>query len=198
MQCKHHPDRKAEHICVKCSIPICDDCAEEIQPGVYSCFQCAMLQSVSEGGSDISARQRRAAHKRTKKKKKWGPFQYFVVLSSILILVMWGVILFGGQPAPERSTEFVKKGRVLLFMVDGALKRYGHYEDNKYPEKLTDLIPKYLSLRDSELFHLNKLSYESNVEIGYRLSFADPEEGEVNLILSPQGIVHIPLGGGAG
>ena len=87
-----------------------------------------MLQSVSDSGAGLTARHEKAFEKRGKRKKKWGPFQYFVVLSSVLILVMWGVIMFGGQPAPQGAAEFAKKGRVLLFMVDGALKRYAHYE----------------------------------------------------------------------
>lgn len=196
MQCKYHPDRKAEHRCVNCSIPICADCAEEIRPGVYSCFQCAMLQSVSDGGSDLSSRHKRADSHRGKAQRKWGPFQYFVLISSVMILVMWGVILFGGQAGPQRSAEFTKKGRVLLFMVDGALRRYAHYEGAGYPQNLSDLIPKYLALRQSELFHLDKLSYESDLEIGYRLSLSKPDKDEMRVILSPKGIQHIPIGSG--
>ena len=196
MQCKHHPDRKAEHICANCGVPICHDCAEELKPGVYSCFQCAMLKSVSDGGSDLSARHKRASSKKGKAERKWGPFQYFVILSSVMILVMWGVILFGGQAGPQRSAEFSKKGRVLLFLVDGALRRYAHYEGAVYPSTLSDLVPKYLALRQSELFHLNKLSYESNVEVGYRLSLTNPEKGDMRVILSPKGIENIPMGSG--
>ena len=195
MQCKHHPDQKAEHICVNCSAPICNDCAEEVKPGVYSCFQCAMLQSVSDSGADLTAKHTKTLEKKGKQKKKWGPFQYFVMLSSFLILVMWGVIFFGGQPAPQRSAEFAKQGRVLLFMVDGALKRYAHYEGSKYPGSLSDLIPKYLSLRKNELFYLDKLTYESDLETGYRLYLANPKEGEMNIILSPKGIDQIPFKG---
>ena len=198
MQCKHHPDRIAEHICVNCSAPICHDCAEEVKPGVYSCFQCAMLQSVSDSGAGLADRHEKALKKSGKRKKKWGPFQYFVVLSSVLILVMWSVIMFGGQPALQGTTEFAKKGRVLLFMVDGALKRYAHYEESKYPITLFDLIPNYLSLRQNELFYLDQLTYESDINAGYRLSLSNPKKGEMNIILSPKGLEHIPfVGGGA-
>jgi hypothetical protein len=69
-----------------------------------------MLQSVSDSGAGLTARHEKALKKSGKRKKKWGPFQYFVVLSSVLILVMWGVIMFGGQPAPQRTAEFAKKG----------------------------------------------------------------------------------------
>jgi hypothetical protein len=31
-----------------------------------------------------------------------------------------------------------KKEKVLLFMVDGAIKRYVHYEENKYPGQNMD------------------------------------------------------------
>ncbi len=83
-------------------------------------------------------------------------------------------------------------------MVDGALKRYSHYEGSKYPITLADLIPNYLSLRQNELFYLDKLTYENDIDAGYRLSLANPKKGEMNIILSPKGIEHIPfVGGGA-
>ena len=194
MQCKHHPDRKAEHLCANCSTPICSDCAEEVKPGVYNCFQCAMLQTVSDSSADLTTKHETALKKKGKKKTKWGPFQYFIVLSSVLIAVMWGVIIVG-QPDPQKTSEFAKKGRVLLFMVDGALKRYAHYEGSKYPAKLSDLTPKYLSLRQDELFYLDKLTYESGPATGYRLSLANQKTGEMNIILTPRGIEQIPFKG---
>jgi len=75
-------------------------------------------------------------------------------------------------------------------MVDGAIKRYAHYEGNRYPEKLSNLVPKYLSLRKDELIYLNKLSYKRDSKIGYRLSFANLKAGEMNLILSSKGIEY--------
>lgn len=199
MQCKNHPDRTAEFFCASCNAPLCKECAEEAKPGEYYCFQCAMIHSVSEVGVSIKDRRKKGVDKRekVKRKKKRGPFQYFIIVSSVLILVIWGVIIFGGQKAPPRTIDFAKKGRVFLFMVDGAIKRYAHYEGNKYPEKLSDLIPKYLSLRKDELFHLAKLSYKSDPNIGYRLSFAKPKPGEMNIVILPKGIEYThPSSGG--
>jgi len=198
MKCKYHPKREAEIFCASCNAPLCKECGEEARSGEYYCFQCAMLHSVSEVGTSIKDKWEKTTDKEDKKKKKKGPFQYFVIISSVLILVMWGVIIFGGQPAPPRKIDFAKKGRVLLFMVDGAIKRYAHYEGDKYPEKLSNLVPKYLSLRKDELFHLEKLSYQRDPEAGYRLSVANPKAGEMNVILSPKGIEYTrPSSGGA-
>ena len=140
MQCKHHPGRKADHICISCNAPICSECTEEIKQGSYACFQCAMLHSVSEVGSDLLDKHDQAVEKKIRQKKKWGPFQFFLIVSSVLVLVMWGVIIFGGQAAPKGTVEFAKKGRVLLFMVNGALARYARYEGNKYPETLLSTL----------------------------------------------------------
>ena len=198
MKCKYHPKREAEFFCASCNAPLCTECGEESRSGEYYCFQCAMLHSVSEVGTSIKDKREKTTDKEDKKKKKRGPFQYFVIISSVLILVMWGVIIFGGQPAPPRKIDFAKKGRVLLFMVDGAIKRYAHYEGDKYPEKLSNLVPKYLSLRKDELFHLEKLSYQKDPKTGYRLSVANPKAGEMNVILSPKGIEYTrPSSGGA-
>ena len=197
MQCKYHSDRVAEVFCTSCNAPLCKECAEEAEPGQYYCFECAMLHSVSEGGTSI--REKREKGEEKKEKKKWGPFRYFVLLSSVLLLVMWGVIIFGGQKAPTRTIDFAKKGRVLLFMVDGAIKRYAHYEGNRYPEELSNLVPKYLTLRENELFHLEKLSYQTDPKAGYRLSLAKTKPGEMKVILTPGGIEYTqpPSSGGA-
>ena len=193
MQCKNHTDRNAEHICAGCNAPLCNDCVEEVRPGVFTCFQCAMLESVSEVGSNLKVKQEKAIEKKLTEKKKWGAFQYFLIGSSVLILAMWAVILFGGQAAPPRTVDFEKEGRVLIFTVDGALKRYANYEGNKFPERLADLVPKYLHLKESELFHLKRLAYERDPKMGYRLSLAKPKKGELNLILSPKGIKYVPV-----
>jgi hypothetical protein len=189
MQCKYHPERSAKRFCDSCKAPLCEECAEEIRPGNFLCFQCAMIQSVSEVGTSIKEKREQ---EEKKKKKRWGAFHYFVIVSSVLILVMWGYIIFGGQELPSSmaTVDYAKQGRVLLFTVDGALKRYAHYEGNKYPEKLTDLIPKYISLRGEQIVHLQQLAYERNSDGGYRLSLAKPEPGEMKVILTPKGIEY--------
>jgi hypothetical protein len=196
MQCKNHPHQQAEYNCASCNVPLCHECVEEVRRGFYVCFQCAMLQSVSAVGSDLLEKREKAVERGIKEKGKWGLFHYFLTGSLVLILVMWGVIILGGQRGPQRTIEFTKKGRILLFMVDGALKRYAHYEESKYPARLSDLVPKYLSLKDSELFHLKRLAYEVKPEIGYRLSLANPKKGEMNPILSPKGIRYVPSASG--
>jgi hypothetical protein len=192
MQCKNHPDRRAEHLCANCGTPLCSDCAEEGKGGAYYCFQCAMLSSVSEVGTTMKDKAQKSAEKRekTKEKKKWTPFHYFVGVSSVLILVMWGVIFFGGEEAPAGRADLANQPRVLLFMVDGAIKRYAHYEGNRYPATLTDLIPKYLALAGEERLHLNKLKYVRDLRLGYRLSLSKPEPGQMNIIISPKGISY--------
>jgi len=192
MQCKNHPDRRAEHLCASCGTPLCSDCAEEGKGGEYFCFQCAMLNSVSAVGTTIKDKAEKSAEKRDKdrEKKKWTPFRYFVGLSSILILVMWGVILFGGEKAPSGSADLTSQPRVLLFMVDGAIKRYAHDEGNRYPATLNDLVPKYLALADQDRRQLDMLKYMRDPQVGYVLSLAQPEPGQMNIIISPKGISY--------
>jgi hypothetical protein len=150
-----------------------------------------MLVSVSAVGTTMKGKRERLAEKREreKEKKKWAPFHYFVVISSVMILVMWGVILFGGQEAPAGAADLAVQPRILLFMVDGGLKRYAHYED-QYPARLIDLVPKYLSLGREELPLLDTLAYARDPESGYRLSLERPEPGEMNLVISPKGIQY--------
>lgn len=190
MKCKHHPQREAEQFCASCGIPICSECTEEANPGEYYCFQCAMFQTVTGVGTNIKEKREKVVEKELEKKKKWGPFHYFVIVSSSLIAVMWGVILFGGSKAPGQRADFTKNPRVLLFMVDTAIKRYAYYEGKRYPEKLLDLIPKYLLFKGEDLSHLNRLSYHRDNAVGYLLSFANPKPEGMNIIIMATGIKH--------
>jgi hypothetical protein len=78
-------------------------------------------------------------------------------------------------------------------MVDGAIKRYAHYEGNEYPERLSDLVSMYLALKDPDLFHLEKFSYERDPTAGYKLCLAKQDKREMKLLLSAKGIAHLPL-----
>lgn len=196
MQCKYHPDRAAEHFCSGCRVPLCAECAEETKPGEFYCFQCAMLASVSAVGTTIKGKREKIAEQKAKEKKKRTPFHYFVAVSSVMILVMWGVILFGGQKAPAGAADLGNQPRVLLFMVDGALKRFAHYEGNKYPAQLVELIPKYLPLRKEDISLIDMVSYTRDQSLGYRLSLVKPKPGDMNIIISPKGVRYETLPGG--
>jgi len=192
MECKNHPDKQATHFCVACEIPLCDDCAEESEPGRYYCFKCAMITSVSAVGATILDKKERAADGRAKVKKKLAAFHYFIILTSTLILTMWGFILFGGQEFPdfEGNVNLAGNTRVLLFMVDGGIKNYAHANGNIYPERLPDLVPDYLSIGSDQLHYLALLSYEKDPKIGYRLFLADPKPGEMHIIISAHEIQY--------
>ena len=87
---------------------------------------------------------------------------------------------------------------LLVFLVDGAIKRYAHYEGRGYPERLSDLLPRYVPIRKEELSCLDTLSYSTDPTGGYRLALVDHSAGEVIIILSPQGIVDMsPTVGGS-
>jgi hypothetical protein len=157
-----------------------------------------MLVSVSAVGTTIKGKREKVAEQKekAKEKKRRTPFHYFVMVSSVMILVMWGVILFGGQKAPAGAADLGNQPRVLLFMVDGSLKRFAHYEGSQYPAQLVELVPKYLSLRAEDISHLDKLSYTRDPSLGYRLSLAKPKPGEMNIIISPKGVRYEALPGG--
>lgn len=190
MKCKNHPTRNAENFCASCNIPICDDCAEEVDSGQFFCFNCAMLQTISVVGTSLVDKKTKAQEKRFEKKKKsWGPFHYFVVVSCVFISVMWTVILFGGEKAPGQRIDYAKQGRVFLFMVDSSIKRYYHYENKTYPDELPVLAPRYLPMAKDDLYHLKRLNYKKNAAIGYSLSWANPKPG--SLMISPKGITAV-------
>ena len=189
MKCTNHSNREAKHLCASCGIPLCDDCVEEPKPGQFFCFQCAMVQAVSGAGTSLKDKREKASHKKIEKKEPWGPFHYFVTLSSVLIVVLWGVILFGGPESVSGSNiNYEKDKRVFLFMVDNSIKRYAHYQNKEYPSTLSALVPKYLRLKEEDIIQLNRFSYRLDPQKGYELSYAHPKPGEMNIIISPKGI----------
>jgi len=190
MKCKHHPNRDAEHYCASCGIPICSDCSEEVKSGEFYCFQCAMFQTVSGVGSSLKEKREKAVEKKAGKRLKLGPFHYFLIMCSIMVVVMWGVIIFGGEKPLGKPLDVDANPRVFLFMVDSAVKRYHHYERNQYPEELTRLVPKYLSLNKESIIHLNRLDYQKDVDKGYLLSFVKSEPGEMKITMSSKGISY--------
>jgi hypothetical protein len=157
-----------------------------------------MLSSVSAVGTSIKGKREKVADEKVKKKVKLSAFHYFVIGAGVLILAMWGFILFGGEKAPTGTIDVSQNSRVFLFMVDSAIKRYAHYEGNTYPEKLIDLIPKYLSVENNQAMQLIGLYYERDPEVGYRLTLANPIPGEMRIIITPGGIQYqLPPGEGA-
>lgn len=189
MKCKNHPNREANKFCSSCNIPICDSCAEEVSSGQYFCFNCAMLQTVSVVGNSLADKKAKLNEKVLEKKKiELGPFHYFVIASCVVIAVMWAVILFGGKKAPGSKINYAKQERVFLFMIDNAIRRYYSYENERYPEKLTDLVPEYLPMADEDLHYLGALSYNKDKDAGYILYYTDSKPGRPNIILSFKGI----------
>ena len=137
----------------------------------------------------------KGAEQQGRGEKRRDLFWYLVGVCSGLIVALWGVILFGGQPGPERTINISNQPKILLFLVDGAIRRYAHYEGDRYPERLSDLVPKYVSRGKDGLYCLDKLNYEQDPEGDYRLSLHD-RSGEVIIILSPRGMVYMSPSGG--
>lgn len=190
MKCKNHPDREASQFCSSCNIPICDNCAEEVNPEQFFCFNCAMLQAVSTVGTSIADKKGKGDGERVKTKKRWGPFQYFVIASCAVISVMWAIILLGGENTPGKKIDYANQERVFLFMIDSSIKRYHNYEGNKYPERLMELIPRYLRMANEDIQYLGMLEYRIDESGGYNLSLANPKPGSLSIILSSQGIKY--------
>ena len=151
-----------------------------------------MMTSISAVGTTMRDKKERVAAGRAKVKKKLTAFHYFIILTSTLILAMWGFILFGGQEFPdfEGNVNLAGNTRVLLFMVDGGIKNYAHANGNTYPQRLPDLVPDYLSISSDQLRHLALLSYERDPKTGYRLFLTNPKPGEMHIIISAHGIQY--------
>ncbi len=97
MECKHHPNRQADHLCTICGVPMCKNCSQVVTGDRDYCFHCAMFDSILT--ADNSGRDEGAepAEQTLRENRKWSPFQYFSIVSSLLLLIMWIVVVFGGS-----------------------------------------------------------------------------------------------------
>jgi len=121
----------------------------------------------------------------------WGPFHLTLLISAAVIIALLGVIIRGGEPPPPRTIRVIERPTLILFLVDGALRRCTHYEGTGYPERLSDLPVKYMPIKKEDFLSLEMLSYSTDATEGYRLSLTDRDTGDVIMVLSPQGIVDM-------
>jgi hypothetical protein len=133
----------------------------------------------------------RSKKRKQNQKNNWGLFHLYVLVSAALIIAMWGVIIRGGEPPPARTLHVVERPKVCLFLVNGAIRRYTHYEGRGYPARLSELPPRYLPIPKEKLSCLDTLSYSTDPSGGYRLTLTDPSTGDVIITLSPQGIINM-------
>ncbi|RPI76821.1 MAG: hypothetical protein EHM45_11615 [Desulfobacteraceae bacterium] len=149
-----------------------------------------MFQTVSGAGTSLQDKKAQMDEKKERKRKKWGAFQYFLMISSSIIIAMGAVILFGSQSTPSGSANILQNDRAFLFLVDSALKRYAHHKGNNYPDQLSVLVPRFLPLKKSDLIFLERLSYQKDPQEGYLLSLSHVKPGEMKIILSTKGIKY--------
>jgi hypothetical protein len=132
----------------------------------------------------------RSKKRKENQKNNWGLFHLYVLVSAALIIAMWGVIIRGGEPPPARTLHVVERPTVCLFLVDGAIRRYTHYQGGGYPAKLSELLPRYFPIPKEKLSCLDTLSYSTDPRGGYRLTLTDRSTGDVIIMLSPQGVIN--------
>jgi hypothetical protein len=147
-----------------------------------------MLDSSSAAKDSIADRAERIAQKKSTHKRSLRPVHGFVIASCFLIAVMWSVTIFFRVNPPERTAGFAENEEMFLVVVDDALKRYANYEQNGYPLRLIDLVPKYLPLKESELKLLRRVSYELDPQRGYNLHLVNSQGSQQKAVYSVEGL----------
>lgn len=88
MECKYHPDREAEQFCGSCGIPLCPDCSQGVALDQYLCYQCAMLYAISSGRYPRGPGETMKREAGQQANPRIAPYQCFILLSLVMILVM--------------------------------------------------------------------------------------------------------------
>lgn len=112
----------------------------------------------------------------------------FVSVSLLLIFVMIGINVYWRYDLPGVIPGVETRDGSLLFLTDSALRRYALYENNRYPDTLTQLVPRFLPLGPPEARLLAAMNYERDAVSGYLLSLIGAHEAVPELTMTCEGI----------
>jgi len=171
MKCINHPDKDATTQCLVCKTPLCDDCAIPVESGGFKCTNCTLRTTIEEMSQIRKEKRKGKELKRVdqgeaKKRKRL----YRRILIPISLGIVIGIVelfLYFGSSIPE-SEKFIasEEPTVTAIIIDAAIRDYAQGHGGNFPQRLDELLGKYISPdkitpRDLEDFHYRRISPRS-------------------------------------
>ena len=142
--CTNHPDRAAPSVCAGCSRPFCDGCLVRFEK-LLLCETCKGRFLAGVDDRPIAPRDpKRAARSEAPRGR---PLHWILGSIALLFSFGFGLVIIAALAEPWQAFSADRKLATAfdrLVLVGAALERY-RVDAGRYPEKLGDLVPKYLT-----------------------------------------------------
>ena len=187
MKCENHSDRIAVHHCLSCNAPLCEPCAIYLENGTIMCDRCSLLailkQQHQETGDKLVAKKENRLRV-AEKKKRQDFIRKTVLYTFVLVVAFVSLRAFHQLNLPKNEEiNLSEHTDVMLYILDQAIHDFIQDSSGELPNRLTDLIGRYLPAEKVGRHTLARFSYEKGTPPSYRLrlnrNIADPMAGMI-------------------
>ena len=187
MKCENHSDRIADHHCLSCNAPLCDPCAIYMENGTIMCDRCsllAILKQQHQGTEDKLFAKKEYRLKVTEKRKRQDFIRKTVLYTFVLVVAFVSLRVFHQLNTPKNEEiNLSEHTDVMLYILDQAINDYIQDNSGELPNRLADLIGRYLPAEKVDRRTLAGFSYKKGTPPSYRLrlkpNIGDPMAGMV-------------------
>ena len=192
MGCVYHPDREATKYCDQCEADLCESCSVRLEDGRTFCNRCMVAFSVNDVTAEEAKRKLAGEARRLGLDKKWRPnyIQVVLMIGALLAMALIGLRIYWSHPVPHRKAILNPANPMRLFAnLQTALEHYAITNGGSYPDKLFELLPKYIDNVAKNRRVLRQLHYELDLREGYVLKIKDkaPLPGK-ELVVTAKGV----------
>jgi hypothetical protein len=187
MKCENHPDRIASQSCQKCRMPLCDQCTLYMDNGSVLCDRCSLLAILEQQHQE--SQEKLVAKKEYRlrileKRKRQDFIRKTVLYTFVLIVAFVSLRAFHLLNKPRNEEiNLSEHNDVMLYILDQAINDYIQENSGELPNRLGDLIGRYLPAEKVGRHILARFSYEKKIPPFYRLrlnrNIEDPMAGMV-------------------
>ena len=187
MKCENHSDRIASQSCQNCNTSLCDPCAIYMENGSVMCDRCsllAILKQQHQGTEDKLFAKKEYRLKVTEKRKRQDFIRKTVLYTFVLVVAFVSLRVFHQLNMPKNEEiNLSEHTDVMLYILDQAIHDYIQDNSGELPNRLADLIGRYLPAEKVDRRTLAGFSYEKGTPPSYRLrlkpNIDDPMAGIV-------------------
>ena len=187
MKCENHSDRIASQSCQNCNTSLCDPCAIYMENGSVMCDRCsllAILKQQHQGTEDKLFAKKEYRLKVTEKRKRQDFIRKTVLYTFVLVVAFVSLRVFHQLNMPKNEEiNLSEHTDVMLYILDQAIHDYIQDNSGELPNRLADLIGRYLPAEKVDRRTLAGFSYKKGTPPSYRLrlkpNIGDPMAGMV-------------------
>lgn len=148
MKCTYHPDANAQAHCSVCRAPLCAQCANQEEDNTFLCDMCAMRETILAAGERLQAKiedKKLESIEKKERKKKQTNLRKLIPVAIGIVIAMAELFLYfrvstneGERFNPDQNPAPVS------VVIDQAIREFSRDHGGEVPQRLEDLLGKYL------------------------------------------------------